>query len=118
MLNITPEVVRQTYSLLNSTLPFRKWNLPEPDDVIFFVSKDRTLSGWYCINRRGKRPKHELAVSIARVGTLYTLCEVVAHEMVHLHQSINKMDRHRHGVCFRKLADEVCASLGFDVKAF
>ena len=113
-LHLTPAILRAAYDFLNHTLPFRRWNLPDGEDVKFHVVRDPALRGWY------KPGPHRIAVSSNCIGRTFSLIEVMAHEMVHLaerHVGICREDV-QHSTAFKKLADRVCKVHGFDPKLF
>lgn len=114
-LPLTPAIVRAAYDFLNETPPFNRWNLPDGDDIRFKVARYQTAHGWLTTGRKHKRPL--LVVSSAMVGHTSSLLAVMAHELVHLHQYMAKMEQ-SHGDGFRKLAAQVCKVHGFDPKAF
>ena len=115
--HLTPQVLRQAYDLLSATEPFVRWNLPDAEDVKFTVAKDRTCFGWH--DKKAKGP-HRIAVSSARVGTLFVLLATMAHEMVHVHEfQIGLRGAAENTVSFKKFAAEVCkAHTCFDLKSF
>jgi hypothetical protein len=114
-LPLSPPVIRAAYDFLNETLPFRRWNLPDSEDVVFKVAKDRNCHGWINTGRKFKKP--EIEVSRVHNGHTLTLLMTVAHEMVHLHQYLTKMPQ-SHGKNFKALAAQVCRYHGFDPKLF
>lgn len=113
---LTQETLRQAYEYLASTPPFDRWNLPASEDVRFKATRSNTDSGGY--QKIGG--KHVIDVSGNIVGHTVTLMEVMAHEMVHLHQghaggfkcSAN------HDAAFHKYAAQVSKVHGFDPKRF
>lgn len=113
---LTPEILANTYRLLSSTLPFRNWNLPDANDVLFKVVRDKRLRGWH----RFVKGKHTIAVSRNVISHTLFLMMTMAHEMVHVyegHVGIGREDV-QHSRAFIKLADRVCAVHGFDPKMF
>jgi hypothetical protein len=117
-LPITPEVLAAAYDYLASTEPFRKWNLPDSDDIKFRVVRSRKMFAQYIWDGT-----HTIEVSSATVGHTKTLMETMSHELVHLHLRLTGMESRSdnpnvHNAAFRKLAAKVCATHGFDVKAF
>lgn len=115
MLVLSPDVLAAAYEYLKTTDPFRKWNLPEPDDVRFRVIRDRAVYGWH--RRDGKQ--HTIAISSAMIGHTTTLLETMAHELVHVHEEIVCPPRKsEHSAAFRKWAEQVCRVHGFDARRF
>lgn len=115
-LPLNPEILEQAYEYLRATPPFREWNLPEGEDVTFKVARDRTLQGWY----RMEGDTHVIAVSSHLIGRTHSLIELMAHEMVHLHQRSANMETRdaQHNAAFLKLAERVARIHGFDPKLF
>lgn len=113
-LHLTPTILQAAYDFLNHTLPFRRWNLPDGEDVKFLVVRDARLRAWY-------RPDpHRIAVSSACIGRPNALMEAMAHEMVHLyerHAGIYREDV-EHSLTFKRLAAQVCKVHEFDLKLF
>lgn len=112
----TPEMCRAAYDLLIETEPFNKWNLPDGDDIVFRVVKDKSCYGWY----RTEDDKDIIAISSEWCGLLGTLISTMAHEMIHLHQRHTCMDTPSsfHNQAFKKIALKVSGIHGFDPKAF
>jgi len=120
---LTPEMLRLAYRLLAETPPFNGWNMPDSHDVKFIVTRSRTTAGHYREWKRGRTfDSHEIAISARIVGTLDTLCNIMAHEMVHLYQVISSPRTDtpgvEHNTAFRRLSDEVVAYHHFDRKMF
>jgi hypothetical protein len=115
-MHVTPESMEASYRLLLTTLPFRRWKLPHPDNVDFVVSMHRDRHAHH--RAYASEPgRHEIAVSAHKVKTLQLLTECMAHEMVHIRQDQLGM-RDNHGAGFTRLADLVCRRHGFDRSAF
>jgi hypothetical protein len=115
-LRLTSEMLACAYDLLRTAEPFDGWNLPESDDIVFYVVRDRTRCGFY---RRDRYGRHSIAISINCVGYMPTLVAIMAHEMVHLHLALTRMEgRSDHGAVFQHFAARVCAVHGFDPKLF
>lgn len=115
-LTLSPSVLRAAYDLLSVTEPFVKWNLPDSEEIKFQVVKDRVHFGWHNA-KRGKN--HKIAISRHTVGTVFSLLEIMAHEMIHVHTVYRKIqDTSEHGVAFQKLADHVCRVHPFDRRRF
>lgn len=114
-ITFTRDTLRAAYNYLNETPPFNRWNLPDGDDVVFRVVRDRTVYGWHDLHRG----KHVVAVSSATVGQTITLLKTVAHEMVHMHErGSSAACRTGHSAAFHRWAEQVCKYHGFDPKAF
>ena len=116
VLRLTPAMLAACYDLLNTSQPFDGWNLPDADDVAFYVVRDPTRCGFY---RRDALDRHSISISSNGVGYMPTLIAIMAHEMVHLHLAITKMEgRAEHGAVFRHFAARVCRAHGFDPQLF
>jgi len=119
MLPLTPDMVAAVYECLRQFPPFSRWKLPPADEVEFRVSNQRNTMGEY--TRYVRTREHIVIVSSLTVGHFATLASVVAHEMVHLKQAIDKTESKRigvHNVEFHRLAKQVCKIHGWDYKAF
>jgi hypothetical protein len=115
-LPLTPDTLRAAYNYLNETPPFCRWNLPEGDDVEFRVIRSKSDAGWHMI----VDSKDIIAVSSATIGRTQSLMEVMAHEMVHLHQRRigTETAGTMHNRAFYLLSAQVCRFHGFDPKLF
>jgi hypothetical protein len=114
-LPLTPEMLRAAYDYLNTTPPFSRWNLPDGEDVVFHVVRDRAVRGWY----QWRDDKHHIAVSSRNIGYTSGLMDVMAHEMVHLHERhCGACGSAEHSAAFHRWAGQVCRIHGFDPKAF
>lgn len=111
-LHLTPAMMEATYDLLRATAPFRRWKLPEADDVIFCVQTMQAHA-----NFRMRAGKHCYTVNPQKTYTLRTLVEHMAHEMCHGRQELIKA-RDTHGATFRRMRAQVCAHHGFDPGTF
>jgi len=118
-LTLTPEVLASAYGYLIATTPFSAWNLPDPEDVRFKVSKSRKAFAQYIWDG----DSHAIEVSASLVGHTETLMATMAHEIIHLHLRLTGMesrsrDPNVHNAAFRKLAAIACKVHGFDPKSF
>lgn len=112
-LRLTPDLIRAAYDLLGETEPFKKWNLPDSDEIRFRVYR----SGDYGLFQTDG-PDMTMSVSEKMVGNMTTLIATVAHEKIHVYQHIAGMPMD-HGVGFKKLAALVCKHhRDFDPKNF
>jgi predicted metallopeptidase len=111
-----PEMLAHAYDYLRSIVPFSGWNLPDSEDVVFRVIKNRRVYG----QARLDGPKYVIEISEARVGRHEVLLSTMAHELVHInaHQSCFLNNRSHHDAAFNKLADQVCKIHDFDRKVF
>lgn len=115
-LPLNHEILAAAYDYLRATPPFRDWNLPEAEDVKFVVIRDPKTAGWHKITRG----KDFIGVSSGCIGRTHSLMEVMAHEMIHLHQRDVCMDTRgvEHNAAFKKLVLKVAKFHGFDPLLF
>lgn len=108
-------VLAAAYDYLNTTDPFRKWNLPPSEDVKFKVVRSPAVRGWYRLDKAG----HVIAVSSRCIGHTLSLMAVMGHEMIHLHEAhAGACGRGEHSAAFNRWAEQVCRAHGFDHKLF
>jgi hypothetical protein len=112
-LRLTPDMLAAGYDFLRATEPFKRWKLPEADEVGFCTLRDRSIFGDVGI----EDGIPIIRVSEARNGHAVTLLATLAHEMIHLRQ-FQLADSGNHNALFRRLAVQVCRAHGFDPKAF
>lgn len=112
-LRLTPDMLATGYDFLRTTEPFRRWRLPESDELGFHVVRDAAMSADFGV--RGGMPC--IRVSEVNNGHTVTLLATLAHEIVHLRQHLTG-DREHHGPRFQRMAARVCAVHGFDPKIF
>jgi len=112
-LRLTPDMLAAAYDFLCTSEPFRRWNLPDGDELGFHVVRDAALSADFSV-REGVPC---IRISEAHNGHAVTLLSSLAHEMIHLRQHLTG-DREHHGPRFRRMAARVCAVHGFDPKIF
>lgn len=115
-LPLDKDVLAAAYDYLAATAPFRRWNLPDSDEVTFIVVRNPALCGSYQCGTGGR---HIIKISASNTGHSASLLATMAHEMIHLHEEVTGMKRaSEHSAAFRKLAARVCRVHGFDPKAF
>lgn len=115
-LPLTPDVLRANYDFLNATEPFRRWNLPDGEDVDFRVTRSPENAGRHWV----EDGRHVIEVSSRLIGYTQSLCCVMAHEMIHVHERHTRgaSSCGEHGAAFKKWAEMVCRHHGFDPKSF
>lgn len=118
-LPLTPDMLVTCYEFLKTTPPFRRWKLPDADDVVFRLSKRRKEAGRY----QWDGEHHNITASIYGIGHTESLMRFMAHEMIHLYlEKMGWESRHHseevHNAAFRKFAAQACKHHGFDPKAF
>jgi len=120
-LSLTPEMLEAAYEYLRASQPFRAWNLPHADQVMFRVLGARDRFGHFRGRHRkaqGDNGFSEIAISARMVCSSELLIATMAHEMIHLYQDETGNARGHHNPAFRKLARRVCAIHGFDPEEF
>ena len=115
-LPLHPDHLVAVYDMLSAMPPFDKWKLPHSDEVMFIVCRSKANRGDYHWN--GER--HVIRVSSLYNKRLQALVEVMAHEMIHLHEEEAGLSRPgvQHSTTFQKLAKRVCKIHGFDEATF
>lgn len=116
-LTLTPHSIAAAYDYLRTTPPFKGWNLPDSDAVEFAVTKHRDREGDHNVYQR--IGEHIIRVSSHLIKTTDGLMQVIAHEMIHMHQEIAKtISRVPHNREFKRLATHVCRRHGWDAARF
>lgn len=87
--HLTPAIIELAYELLRGTLPYRRWKLPEVDDVIFHATKIRGCYGDSQHTHDGPgrgtvRRDFTIRINVEDGNTLSGLLAILAHEMIHL----------------------------------
>ena len=112
-IKLTEEMLGHCYDMLAATPALSKWNLPSSEDIKFKVVKRKSIFGRYVY----EGGDHRIEISSKSVGTFSTLISTMAHEMIHLHQSLLDIpvadDKTFHG-----FADAVCKEFELDRLAF
>lgn len=115
MLHLTPAMLENAYELLRTTPPFRRWKLPHADEVVFRVTNSHDVRGTF-----QKSPHLTIEISAFCTINLKSLIEVMAHEMVHLHEDTNHGARADvdHSAAFKRFSKQVCKAHNFDERLF
>lgn len=115
---MTPATLAAAYDLMKTTLPFRCWKLPKSADVTFRVNQSTVEYGACYLTVAKKIPV--IRVSARSVKTIPQLLEVMAHEMIHLHEDTQHKARSdvSHSALFRRYAKQVCRHHHFDMEFF
>lgn len=114
MLDITPEQCAAVYDMLRTMPPFNTAKLPESDAIEWRCTHRQDIHGEFV-----EYDPHIITISTAKTGHLSTLISTVAHEMVHLWQTIdNTRNKAQHNADWYSKSRKVCKSLGLDPKAF
>jgi hypothetical protein len=124
-MELTPDVLRAAYNYLSETEPFNKWNMPDAEDIVFKVvnkgARNNRMQG--CVHttiHSGDRCEFVIDISERHHYHTVSLMLTMAHEMIHVHQRHNCINRGKnsHDAAFKKYALEVCAAHGFDPGQF
>lgn len=114
---LTPHALAAAYDYLRATPPFNGWKLPESDAVEFGVTKHRDREGDHNVYQRVG--EHIIRASSHFVKTTDGVMQLMAHEMIHMHQEITKtITRVQHNRAFHRLARRVCRCHGWDAVRF
>jgi SprT-like family len=113
-LPLTPDTLRALYDFLNETPPFKRWNLPDGEDVEFRVVRDHSRYAYHELDGE----KNTITFSSLNIGHTSTLLRVMAHEMVHVYERRSKSGATGHSRAFLRWGAQVCKYHGFDPKEF
>lgn len=109
-MQISVDAVVAAYNFLKATPPFRRWGLPDSDDIEFAVTGSRKEYGaavW---------AKRRLYVSARLIGHTDTLLRVLAHEMAHF-RADSQGETSVHGRLWHQAVRAICREHGWDAKA-
>lgn len=117
-LRLTHENLPAAYEYLRACEPFRRWKLPEADEIGFKVTRHKDRYGH--LHGDIRSPNADIAISERCVGSTAKLLQIMAHEMIHLKQHVEKTETSntQHNAEFRRLAKAVCREHMFDFKDF
>ena len=112
-MRVTPKRARAAYDFLRQFPPFCHWGLPS--QIAIRVGRSRTEFGSY--DNPGN--VHTITVSRELVQSFHGLLVLMAHEIVHLSQRIDRTDDNRtqHNREWVRKARRVCRALGWDYSA-
>lgn len=113
---VTPKRIAASYAFLRDCHPFCRWNLPAAAQLRFEILRSKDHAEYDPGERR-----HVIRVNALTHITLEQLLASTAHEMVHLRQElIGRLPavKDGHNADFRRMAKQVCHSLGFNVQTF
>ena len=119
-MKLSPSILRAAYAMLDECEPFRRWNLPEAEDVKFKVGRSAECFGWHHHPNYSRGKKSSITINGLDNPFLPNVLMTLAHEMVHLHLSRipNATRGSHHNAAFQHCADQVCKSLNFDRSRF
>jgi len=117
-LPLSHENLPAAYEYLRACEPFRRWKLPEADEVGFAVIRKRDRFGHMIGTVRSTEAV--IGISEVCVGSTQKLIETMAHEILHLYQHLRNTETPgvQHNAEFRRLARLICKTHIFDFKAF
>lgn len=119
-MHLTPAILKANYNYLKETPPFRRWGLPEGDEISWFVTNTKKHEGECSIRRykdNRRKPIHRISISAALIKASDSLTQVMAHEMCHLRNDMVGVKSH-HGYEFKRLAKMVCRDHGWREELF
>lgn len=116
-LHITPDMVEAAYELLRTTLPFRRWKLPHPDQLTFRVTMHRDRHAHFRAWVAKGETVREIVVSQHCATDLHKLLQDIAHEVIHLRQHMMGWSDN-HGATYKRMAALVCRRHQFDPAEF
>lgn len=114
-LRLHPDLIAAGYDFLRQSQPFKAWKLPEADEIGFGIVEDPTIFADFCLFNG------DPLIRVSGMnGHTNTLLATIAHEMIHLHQHLTKLDKSGgdHNPDFWKRARKVCAVHGWDPHTF
>lgn len=117
---------RMVYEYFRTTLPYRRWKLPDADSVSFKITKSADKYGSVDYpSREGHRIRPIVEVSEHLCYNTDLLVRTLAHEMLHLRQFqndgwkiVDKDKEYGHGPDFQAMAKLVCRRHGFNMETF
>ena len=117
-MKLKPELIAAAYEFLRNTPPFNRWALPPTAEVTFSTLKDPhgALFGYYQYDPEGQR-MHHIRISEGKVGTIRTLVFVMAHEMIHVAQVMERTTtKGEHNRDFHRRKRQIARLHGYDSK--
>ena len=112
-MKLNATILRNLYSTLYCCDPFKRWNLPLPEEIRFIADDDTTTLGTYLHDSGDDQYQHTITISKARCGHIMTVLSTLCHEMIHM--SRHKTDKWtHHDAEFRRRAKIVGLELGLD----
>ena len=123
---ITLDVMRHSYELLAACPPFADWNLPPSSEVQFARTRKATVRGRYdswCDKGHTKNPdkikRCRISVNPRHIDDFDELLQVMAHEMIHVHEHRAGMRTQAdHSEAFLLIARDVCKRYGWRADTF
>jgi len=115
---LTPKRLAAVYECLRQYPPFNRYSLPPASGVEFGLVRKNDRSGDYIYFIRNL-DSHLIRVNPDWNGHFDSVVMTMAHEMLHLHQRVRRLDsRTEHNADFRAKARRICTRFGWDFKRF
>jgi len=109
-MRVTPRECRAAYSFLRETLPFRRWKLPDADDLEFNITRVHSPMG---VTISEGRRSIRIEISEKCHTHTATLLRTMGHEMIHVYE--NRLGiRSEHGKHFKRCQKLFAKHHGFD----
>ena len=121
--NINPDQLAAAYEFVRTLEPFNIWALregrkgfPHADEIEFNIVGDKRVWAW---KQRKGDGTYTIAYSDKAPRYVSTFVMLIAHELIHLYQDINKLETTAmHNKDFMVRAKEVCDIHGYDLHLF
>lgn len=113
-MKLDPEYLAAVYSRLRRGPVFRGLKLPPRGAMVFRATQNKKHAGYFRRLTRG----WAIAISEQHNATDKEVEATMAHEMIHAHLHLSNPQARHHGPEFQRLADKVCARLGYDRRTF
>ena len=115
-MKITPALVACTWDFLRGVFPFLR--APPADDVAIVCNKRQDVLGeWRVDYPTGKPARYRLTITTCATSALAELIRLVAHEMVHAHQTVTNTDTiSEHNAEFYRIWRRCAQAAGWDTK--
>lgn len=116
---LTPQRLAAVYECLRQFPPFDRYGLP-PSEKVQFGSVRKNDRGAEYQAFRYDFETHLIRLNPDFVGHFDTITSYMAHEMIHLHQRVKKLESksNDHNADFKAKAKRICTRFGWDYKRF
>lgn len=113
-MKLSPKDLAEMYDRLRRGPIFYRLKFPPRRFMGFRVTRNKKRAGYF----RGLTNGWLIAISEQHHDTAQEAEATMAHEMVHAHLQFTNPGGDPHGPEFQRLADRVCARLGYDRSTF
>lgn len=113
-MHLTPEILKASYDYLKTTPPFKRWGLPDGDEISWVVTGKKKVEG-LCTQYANGRFIIEISGTLIKATD--TLMATMAHEIIHIRCFMLGV-KAKHGYEFNKLAKSVCNQHGWRFELF